>query len=206
MKLYYSKGACSLAPHIVLEELGLPYEAVAVDIRKDPSPEYLKINPMGAVPVLELDSGQVLTEAAVILQYLGDLKPEAGLVPALGTLPRYHCMEWLNFIATEIHKGFGPLFYADLMAQNPEARAEIRKFGTAELEHRFDVIVGKLGSQEYLMPDGFTVADAYLFTVMGWTQGFKMSLDRWPSLMSYLERVKARPAVLRTLKAEHLVR
>lgn len=204
MKLYYSKGACSLAVHIALEELGLAYEPVPVDLRK-PNPEYLAINPMGAVPVLELDDGQRLTEAAVILQYLADRKPETGLAPRAGTMERYRLAEWLNFIATEIHKGFGPLWGLESMSTDPKAREEIRAYATAELGYRLDIIVRKMGTQPYLMPSGYSVADAYLFTVLNWTSFLKVDLSRWPQLTTYLERVKARPAVTSAMRAERLV-
>lgn len=206
LKLFYSKAACSLAPRIVLEELGLSYEAVAVDLRQSPPPDFLKLNPLGAVPVLVMENGQPLTEVSVILQYLADLKPEAGLAPRQGTLERLRLQERLNFVATEIHKGYGPLWHVDSITQNLEARQVIRKFAIEELGERFDVIVEKMGSRPFVMPAGYSVADAYLFTVVSWSASLKVDLSRWPAIQAYLERVKSRPAVMRALKAEHLVR
>src|SRR3954471_13051861 len=140
MKLYYSKAACSLAVHIALEELGFSYEAMSVDLRSPPSPEFLKLNPMGAVPVLQLDDGQALTEVAVILQYLADRKPEAGLAPKAGTMERVRLQETLNFIATELHKGFGPLWILDYMTKHEAARKEIHEFAVHELGAKFDIL------------------------------------------------------------------
>jgi glutathione S-transferase len=205
MKLYYSKAACSLAPHIVLEELGTNYELIAVDLRKEPTPEFLSINPMGAVPVLVLDNGQAITEDAVILQYLADTKPETNLVPRSGTLDRYRLQEWLNFIATEIHKGFSPLWIVEALTSSVEAQEQIRKFTIGDLSRKFDVIVHKLGNQPFLMPLGYTVADAYLFTILNWSKILKIDLSAWPALVEYMERVQSRPATQRALKAEHLI-
>jgi glutathione S-transferase len=205
MKLYYFKAACSMAPHIVLEELGLPYEAVSMNILGETPPELLKANPLGVVPVLIMDNGEPLTEVAVILQYLADLKPEAGLAPRWGTLERVRLNEWLNFIATEVHKGFGPLWALDFMSQNPNARDDIRNFAVSSLGERFDIMSQKLGKKDYLMPHGYTIADAYLFTILSWTKFLKVDLSRWPMLQTYLDRVGKRPATIKTLKAEHLM-
>ena len=204
MKLYYSKGACSLAPHIALHELEIPFEAVPVDLRKEPSPEYLKLNPMGAVPVILMDNGQPLTEVAVILMYLADQKPQANLAPKPGTSERYRLQEWLNFIATEIHKGFAPLWYVDYLTQNPGAREEIRTFTLVDLGRKFDVITQKMGTQSYVMPSGYTIADSYLFAILNWASMLKIDLSRWTSITTYVERVKSRPGTVKALKAEHL--
>jgi glutathione S-transferase len=205
LKLFYMKGACSLAPHIVLEELGLHFEPMRVDMSKGAPPELLAVNPLGAVPVLILENGEALTEAAVILRYLADQKPEMGLAPRHGTMERYRLEEWLNFISTEIHKGFGPLFAGDDMVSSEAARAELEKFTKDKLAERFDIIRDKLGSREYLMKSGFTVADAYLFTVMNWAGFMEIDLSRWPTLQAYMDRVRARPAVVRAMQRERLI-
>lgn len=206
MKLYYSRGACSLAPHIILEEMGIPYETASINLAEGPTPELLKVNPLGAVPVIVTDQGQVVTEVAVILQYLADLKPELKLAPKPDTFERYRLEEWLNFIATEIHKGFGPMFAVNGMTQNEEARKEILAFTREGLGDRFTIIQGKLGEREYLMPSGFSVADAYLFTILNWAKFFAWDISKeWPSLMQYLKRVRARDATQRAMKAEGLI-
>jgi glutathione S-transferase len=200
MKLYYSPGACSLSPHIVLNEAGLPYTAEKVDLKSkktESGADFITVNSKGAVPALVLDGGGVLTEGAAIVQYLADQKPESGLAPRAGTLERYRLMEILNYIATEVHKSFGPLF-------NPMASAELKAGAIANLEGKFNWLSGFLGDKKFLMGDGFTVADAYLFTVLSWTGHVKMDLSRWPSLAAYVARVAARPKVQATLKAEGL--
>ncbi len=199
MKLYYSPGACSLASHIALNEAGLPYEAVKVDLKNKHIPgggDYLAINEKGSVPALGLDDGGVLTESAVILQYVADQNPGSGLAPAHGTFARYRFAEWLNYIATEIHKGFGPLWHP----QTDEARAATR----AALFKRFDYVEKRLASTPFLMGDAFTVADAYLFTILNWTNFLKMDLSPWPGLQQFMARVRARPAVAQTLHEEGL--
>ena len=205
MKLYYSKGACSLASRIVLEEMGLPYEAIAVDFSKELSPEFLKLNPMGSVPVLEMENGETLTEGSAILQYLADRKSATGFAPAAGTPERYRLQEWLNFIATEIHKGFSPLFSIEAISKNPATGEELRTFFVKDLGRKFDVLANKLGTSPFLMASGYSVADAYLFTVLNWSSAVKMDLSRWPTLPAYMDRVKARPATIRALQAEHLM-
>lgn len=198
MKLYYAPAACSFAPHIALHEAGLSFEPVKVDLRKHKladGSDYYAINPKGYVPVLELDDGQRLTEVAVILQYIADRKPGT-LAPAFGSLERYRLMEWLNFIATEIHKQFGPLWYAD----TPDATREKQR---ATLAKRFDHIVAMLGKQPYLMGDNFTVADAYLHTLLNWTGFLKVDLSPWPALQQYQARIAARPAVQEAHRVEH---
>lgn len=200
MKLYYYPGACSLAPHIVLLETGTPFSAVKTDIKNkktESGADYLKINPKGAVPALELDGGEVLTEGAVILQYLADLKPDSGLAARAGTLERYHLMEMLNYIASEVHKGFSPLF-------NPAASEELKKMAFENLRRKFDYLAPLLAAHPYLMGERFTVADAYLFTVLAWTRPLKIDLAPWPALGAYLKRVRERPAVEKALKAEGL--
>jgi glutathione S-transferase len=197
MKLYFSPGACSLAPHITLHELGLDYAPVKVDLRSHKladGSDFYAINPKGYVPVLELDDGTRLTEAGVVLQYLADRKPGT-LAPAFGTLERYKLMEWLNFIATEIHKGFGPLWYPDI----PDAT---RASTVDKLGKRFEYIAPVLERQPYLAGDAFTIADAYLFTVASWARHLKVDLSRWPSIGAYLERIGARPSVQAAKRVE----
>src|SRR5689334_24609312 len=165
MKLYYSPGACSYAPHIALYEAGLPFEAVKVDLRTHTladGTDYHAINPKGYVPVLELDDGTRLTEAAVILQYIADRNPGT-LAPAFGSIERYRLMEWLNFIATELHKGFGPLW-------KPNTPAEYKTIVVEALGKRFDIVAPVLAAQPYLTGERFTIADAYLFTILNWAK------------------------------------
>jgi glutathione S-transferase len=140
------------------------------------------------------------------VQYLADLKPQANLAPKQGAPERYRLQEWLNFIATEIHKGFSPLWTLDHVTQNASAREDIRNFAIADLGGKFDVITQKMGSQSYLMPSGFTVADAYLYTILTWTKFLKLDLSRWTSLVGFMERVSARPGVIRALKAERILK
>ena len=201
MKLYYAPAACSLAPHIALEELGLAYDLVRVDLRTHKLAngiDYYTINPKGYVPVLELDTGERLTEAAVILQYLADRKPGV-LAPAYGTMERYRLNEWLHFISTEIHKQFGPLWHAE----TPDATKATQR---ATLGKRFDFVAKALAKQPYLTGGAFTVADAYLFTVTNWSATLNVDLTPWPALREYQARVAARPKVHAAMKAEHLVK
>ena len=197
MKLYFAPGACSLAPHIALHELGLDHTPVKVDLRGKKLPDggdFLAVSPNGYVPVLELDDGTRLTEVAVLLQYLADRKPGT-LAPAFGTTERYKLMEWLNFIATEIHKGFGPLWNPDI----PEAT---RASTVAKLGKRFDFSAPVLERQPYLLGNAFTIADAYLYTVASWSAYLKVDLSRWPAIGKYLERVGARPSVQAAKRVE----
>ncbi len=201
MKLYYSPGACSLAPHIALSEAGLSYDTAKVDLKRHrlaDGTDYLTINPKGYVPLLELDDGQRLSEVAVILQYIADRKP-GSLAPVPGTMERYRVMEWLNFIATELHKQFGPLWYPD----TPEATRDKQR---ATLAKRFDYVSKTLAVQPYLAGDTFGIADAYLFTILNWAGMLKVDLSPWPSLQQFLARVAARPQVHETLVAEGLAK
>jgi glutathione S-transferase len=197
MKLYYSPGACSLSPHIVLNEAGIAFDAETVDLgakKTKSGADYKAINPKGAVPALQLDNGQVLTEGSAIVQYLADQKPATKLAPAAGTLERYRLQEWLNYIASEIHKGFSPMF-------NPKATDEWKQVIKDQLAAKFDYLSKQLQGKDYLM-GAFSVADAYLFTILGWSKHFSIDLAKWPVLASYMERVGARPAVKATLEAE----
>ncbi len=202
MKLFYSPGACSLAVHIVLREAGLPFELVRVDLkakRTETGEDYLKINPKGYVPALQLDDGDTLTEAGVILQYLADQRPESGLAPKVGTRERYRLMEWLSFVSSEMHKTLGALFNPKV---TPEWRAGIiERFGM-----RSDFLASSLKDRQYLTGDKFTIADAYLFVVLGWTNLHKIDMATWPALTSFMGRVAARPAVRQAMTAEGLIK
>lgn len=201
MKLYYAPGACSQAPHIAAHELGLPVEAVKVDLARHTladGADYYKVNPKGYVPLLVLDDGTTLTEANVILQYLADQKPGT-LAPAFGTPARWKLMEMLAFLATEVHKGFSPLW-------NPATPAEVRAAAIDRLGTRFELLSKTLAKQPYLTGDKFTIADAYFFVLLNWTKIHKVDLGRWPALTEFQARVAARPAVQTTLKAEGLVK
>jgi glutathione S-transferase len=197
MKLYYSPGACSLSPHIALNEAGLAYDSESVDLaskKTKSGADYRAINPKGAVPALQLDNGQVLTEGSAIVQYIADQKPATKLAPGAGTLERYRLQEWLNYVASEVHKGFSPLF-------NPKATEEWKQVIKDNLAAKFDYLSKQLQGKDYLM-GAFSVADAYLFTILGWTKYFNIDLAKWPVLVKYMERVGARPAVKAALEAE----
>lgn len=198
MKLYYAPQACSLAPHIVLRELELPFELVRVDNSSKKTvtgDDFLAINPKGYVAALQLDNGDVLTEGPAILQYLADLRPEANLAPANGSFERVRLQEWLNFVSTEIHGGLGWLFNS----QFPE---EVKALIKEKLFKRFAVLSQTLERQDYLMAGGFGIADAYLFTVLRWTQVFGIELNQWPALPRFQARVDLRPSVKAALAVE----
>ena len=202
MKLYFSPGACSMAPHIVAHELGLDIQIEQVDLRAKKTKtgeDYLTINPKGYVPALRLDNGEVLTEAAVILQYLADQKPGTTLTAKAETLERYRLQEWLNFVAAEVHKTLGALF-------NPNVTPEWRENQVNLLGRRLDYVVAQLGTKPYLMGDRFTIADAYLYTVLNWHDILKVDLGRWPVIGEYLARIAGRASVKETLKAEGLAK
>lgn len=202
MKLYYGPGACSLSPHIVLREAGLPFTAIKVDLRSkamDGGGDFRSINPKGYVPALQLDDGTVLTEGPAIVQYIADQAPAAQLAPANGTLARYQLQEWLNFITSELHKQFSPLFDATM----PE---EVKAKQRDKLGQRFDWISTQLEGKDYLTGAQFTVADAYLFTVLRWSQWTGIDIAKWPVLQQYQARVEARPKVREALVAEGLAK
>jgi glutathione S-transferase len=201
MKLYYAPGACSLSPHIVLRESGLPFDLEQVDNKEKKTKSgqnFWDVNPKGQVPVLELDEGGRLTEGPVIVQYLADKKPGSGLAPACGTPDRYRVQEWLNFTTSELHKSFGPIF-------RPTTPEEYKKISKENLGKRFDWLDKQLADRQYLMGDKFTIADAYLFTVLRWSPRIEIDLGRWPNLKAYVDRVAARPKVREALQAEGLV-
>ncbi|NTX78564.1 glutathione transferase GstA [Serratia proteamaculans] len=200
MKLFYKAGACSLSPHIVLREAGLDFTAEKVDLalkKTESGADYLTINPKGQVPALLLDDGSLLTEGVAIVQYLADRVPDRGLIPAAGTLSRYHAIEWLNFIATELHKGFSPLF-------NPKTPDEYKTIAREKLDKQFDYLDSLLAKQHFLLGNKFSVADAYLFTVMRWAIALQFDIKKRTQLAAYFDRVAARPAVDATLNAEGL--
>lgn len=200
MKLYYCPGACSLAPHIVAEEAGLSVSLTRVDLKThltEAGEDFYAINSKGYIPALQLDSGRVMTEGAVISQYLADQKPEAGLLPASGDA-RYQVLEWMTFISTELHKNMGALF-------NPAITPEWKAAVTANLNKRLDWLASALGDNSWLNGDRFTIADAYLFTVLGWSGHVGLSLDSWPALQAYRANIAQRPAVIKAMKAEGLI-
>jgi glutathione S-transferase len=196
MRLYYATGTCALSPHIALLEAGLKFDLEKVDIRAKKladGGDYLQINPKGYVPALKTDDGQVLTEGPAIVQYIADLKPESGLAPRNGSFERYRLQEWLNFISTEIHKQFSPLF-------NPAY--ESKEYSKGNLSKRFEYLNKLLESRKFLLGDGFTVADGYLYTVLNWAKPLGIDLARWPALASYHAGIASRPKVQEALSAE----
>jgi glutathione S-transferase len=202
MKLYYMPGACSLAPHIAFREAGLPFDLEKIDgaTKKTAGGEdYTAINPKGSVPALKLDDGQVLTEAAAIQQYIADKSPTKKLAPPAGTPERYRLQEWLNYIASEVHKGIGQLFNKAM----PDDYRETVKKGLAA--RQLPYLEKALAGREYLM-DHFTVADGYLFTVLNWTKLHKIDLSAYPNIIAFMTRVAARPAVQEAMKAEGLLK
>jgi len=202
MKLYYAPGACSLSPHIVSRELGIPVELKKVNT-KDKTVEgggdYWQVNPRGYVPALVLDNGQTLTEGPAIVQYLADQKPEAGLAPKWGSFERYRLQELLNFLTSEVHKQFSPLF-------KPNTPEEYKKISRENLAARFDWLDKQLAGKDYLMGSQFTVADAYAFVLLGWTKPTQIDLARWPNLAAFHQRVGARPKVQEAMQAEGLLK
>jgi glutathione S-transferase len=202
MKLYYAPGACSLSPHIVARELGIPVELKKVNT-KDKTVEgggdYWQVNGRGYVPALELDNGQVLTEGPAIVQYLADQKPEAGLAPKNGSIERYRLQEWLNFLTSEVHKQFSPLF-------KPNTPEEYKKVAKENIATRFDWLDKQLAGKDYLSGKSFSVADAYLFVLLNWTKFQAIDLAKWPNLAAFQARVGARPKVQEALQAEGLLK
>jgi glutathione S-transferase len=202
MKLYYSPGACSLSPHIALREAGLAFEPVLASTKShklQDGTDYYGINPLGYVPMLELDDGTRLREGPAIVQYIADQAPTKNLAPANGTLPRYRLQEWLTFIGTEVHKQFSPLF-------NPAMPEDVKKMQRDKLASRFQWLDGELKDKQYLMGDSFSVADGYLFTVTNWAKPMNIDLEAYPNLTAYRARVAARPAVQEAMKAEGLTK
>jgi len=201
MKLYYSPGACSLSPHIVAREAGIPIQLQKVN-NKDKTIEgggdFWQVNPRGYVPVLELDNGERLTEGPAIVQYLADQKPETGLAPKAGSFERYRLQEWLNFLTSEVHKQFSPLF-------RPNTPEDYKPIAKENLAKRFDYLDKHFAKNDYLMGKQFTVADAYLFVLTNWTKPTQIDLSKWPNLQKYNQRVAARPKVKEAMQAEGLI-
>lgn len=198
MKLYYYIGACSLPVHIVLREAGYKFDLVKVALRKhltETGEDYFAINPRGYVPALVLDDGALLTEDVSILQYLADQKPETKLAPPAGTMERVRLNEWLNFISSEIHKTLGALF-------NPKITPEWKDNQVALFDRRCKILAAALDEQPYLRGERFTIADAYLFTILGWTKLFKLDIGKWPAIAGFVGRAAERPAVQAAMKVE----
>ncbi|MBN8747757.1 Glutathione S-transferase GST-6.0 [Xylophilus ampelinus] len=202
MKLYYSPGACSLSPHIALQEAGLAFEPVLASTKShklQDGTDYYGINPLGYVPLLELDDGTTLREGPAIVQYIADLAPTKNLAPAAGTMQRYRLQEWLTFIGTEIHKGFSPLF-------NPAMPEEAKTLSKDKLKSRYQWLDKQLEGREFLMGEHFSVADGYLFTVTNWAKPTGVDLSSFPNVLAWHERVGQRPAVQAAMKAEGLIK
>ena len=202
MKLYYSPGACSLAPHIVLRESGLAFELVLASTKTHAladGTDYYTINPKGYVPLLELDNGERLSEGPAIVQYIADQVPAKNLAPANGTMARYRTQEWLNFITSELHKGIGGLF-------NPAMPEEAKVLMRARASMRLKWVDEQLAGKQYLMGEHFSVADPYLFTVVNWTKFVDIDISGLPNLGAFMARMAARPAVQEALKAEGLLK
>lgn len=202
MKLYYSPGVCSLSAHIALLEAGLPFTLEKTDIRTKVTAggvDFRTINPKGYVPALELDNGSILTEGPAIVQYIADQVPQSSLAPAHGSMERYRLIEWLNYISTELHKGFSPLF-------NPTNTEPKKQEARDALAKKFDFVSTQLGDKPYLLGHSFTVADGYLFTVLSWTRHVAIDLSAWPVLQAFVQRVTQRPAVQTALRNEGLIK
>jgi glutathione S-transferase len=202
MKLYFSPGACSLSPHIVLNEAGLPFEAIRVDGKTkltEGGADFKQVNPLGYVPVLELDDGTKVTEGPAIVQYIADKAPGKKLAPAAGTMQRTELQTWLNFVSSELHKGFSPLF-------NKAMPDEAKKIFRDRLATRFAHLDQHLAKNDYLMGKDYSVADAYLFTISNWARSVDVDLSPFPNVLAYRKRVGARPAVQTAMKAEGLVK
>ena len=200
MQLYFSPGACSLASHITVLEAGLTVDLKRADLKAkklEDGSDYLAINSKGSVPALKLDNGQVLTEGVAIMQYLADQKPESGLAPKNGTLERYRVQEWLNYITSEVHKSFSPLW-------NPALDPAVKTYASENLFKKLDWVNSQLVGKMYLTGDTFTIADAYLFTVVNWTNFLGIDMAKWPALKEFQARVAARPKVQEAMSAEGL--
>ncbi|EOI5798315.1 glutathione transferase GstA [Cronobacter dublinensis] len=200
MKLFYKAGACSLSPHIILREADIDFTLVAVDLaakRTENGEDYLTINPKGQVPALLLDDGTLLTEGVAIVQYIADLVPDRQLLAPVGSMTRYHTLEWLNYIATELHKGFTSLF-------RPGTPDEYKTIAREQLQKKFEYVNEALAQKQWLMGLRFSVADAYLFTVLNWAKAVGLEMQAFDNIADYQARVKARPAVAAALKAEGL--
>ena len=204
MKLYYAEGACSMASHIAMNEAGLKYEPVKLSFDKGDlnTPQFLRLNPVGAIPVLELDNGKVLTEGTAIMQYLAAQNPKANLTPAVGSFEHFEFLKWMNFIATELHKGFSPLFMVEYISKNADAQKDITTFTKAALDEKFEVLDHHFAKNQYLCGSQYSVADGYLFTIMSWAPWTKVDYSKHKYLAAFVARIGERPAVLKTIKIE----
>lgn len=204
MKLYFSEGACSMASHIALNEAGIKYTPVPMvyDRGDYTSPQFLDLNPLGAVPVLELDNGKALTEGVAIMEYIASQNPQSNLVPQYGTFEYFQFRKWMNFIAMELHKGFSPLWSLKFISRNEGAQNDIREYSLKNLRERFEVLDQHFTKHKYLCGDHYTVADGYLFTIMSWCPFAQVDYSKYKQLGAYVSRINERPAVLKTLKLE----
>jgi glutathione S-transferase len=202
MKLYYAPGACSLSPHIALLEAGMPFDLIKVDLKAkklENGDDYLKVNPKGQVPALDIGNGELMTEGPVIVQMIADKAAGKNLAPANGSTERYKLQEWLNFITAELHKNFGPLF-------SPVLADDAKAFFKDRVMNKFKYVDGALAGHDYLMGKQFTVADGYLFTMLNWAERMKFDLSAMPNLLAYKARVAARPKVQEALTKEGLLK
>jgi len=205
MKLYYAAGTCSLAPHIVAREAGIPVDLIRVNIGSQPhrtedGADYATVNPKGYVPALALDDGQLLTEGVAIMQYLADLAPQSGLAPAAGTIARYRLQEWLTFVSSELHKMFSPWLF------HPEHGEQAQQVARDKILERFALLDRHLADRAYLLGAGFTAADAYAFAIIGWSRLKGIELSPFPALKAYMDRVAARPKVREAMRTEGLLK
>ncbi len=208
MKLYFSTGACSLAPHILLKAAGATFEAVRIDMKTKTTAggeDYNKINPKSQVPALQTMDGQLLTENAVILQYISDQFPEKNLLPAVGSWERYRANEWLNYVATELHKGMGLLFAADRLVSDKQGNTELKENQKKGLAKKFDYLSQHLKDHPFILGKHFSAVDAYAFTILNWHGFLQVDLTKWPVLMAYMEKMKAHSPVHAAMKGEGLL-
>lgn len=207
MKLYYSPGACSMSPHITASELGLKLELVKVDLKThklaDTGEDYYQISPVGAVPALQLDDGSMITEGAVINQYLCDTQPGGEkLLPKIGNKERYTVLKWLNYVATELHKSYSPLFGLPYIGLDEANAAKFGAHVRGHLTKKYKTVEDQLSKSQFIAGDSFSIADAYLYTVTTWAKSMSVDLTMYPKLMGYMEKIQARPTVQATKLAE----
>jgi glutathione S-transferase len=207
MKLYYSSGSCSMSCHIGLEEAGLAHTAIQIDFDKQTKDldEALKLNPLGVVPVIVTDQGKTLTQNAAILEFIADAKPSSHLLAASGTFERAETMAWLSFVASDLHKSFGPLFQIQAVTANEAGQKDVRTWAETNVKKYLAHVDQNLTGRDYICGKQFTVADAYLYTVVGWCKYVNIKTDEFKNLNAYMNRVTERPAVQRVLKAEGLL-
>ena len=208
MKLFYSPGSCALASHIVLAELNMVYELEAVNLNDKTcvSGDYRQINMKGSVPALKMDNGEVLTEGAVICQYLVDQKNDGTLLGKFGSTDRVRTLEWMNFVSTEIHKNYSPLFFADRVYKSTETQKDVKDYYKTLLTDKFNFIAEKLGQNNFLTGANFTIADAYLFTCLKWSKYVGLDYSSWSNINAYMNRISERPAVMRAMKEQGLIK